>query len=401
MKLLTNARKTGPTAAPPRSRESVSSLAAARARGPFALLIQPGDGAAALIKAINGAKRSVEIAIFRFDQREVEKALAHAVARGVAVQALIAHTNRAGEENLRRLELRLLAAGITVARTADDLVRYHGKFMIVDRRELFVLGFNLTYLDIERSRSFGIITRSRGLVAEAARVFEADSKRNPYEPGRDALVVSPANARQRLSAFIEGARKELLIYDPKISDVPMIRLLEARAKAGVRIRIIGKLTRAVRPLDVRKMPQWRLHTRTMIRDGQLAFIGSQSLRAIELDMRREVGVIFRDAKVVAQMLKVFRADWRATEQIKKESAGEPAPAEKLAKRVAKAVARDLPPVAPVVDTVIRELNGRNGDLSFDAEAVEESVKDAVKQAVREAVKDVVEEAAEQADGGKP
>src|SRR5579862_5486568 len=264
MKLLTKARKTGPAAAPPRSRESLSS--SVRARGPFALLIQPGDGATPLLKGINSARHRVEIAIFRFDQREVERALANAVSRGVSVQALIAHTNRAGEENLRRLELRLLAAGITVARTADDLVRYHGKFMIVDRRELFVLGFNLTYLDMERSRSFGIITRSRGLVAEAVRVFEADSKRNPYEPGRDMLVVSPANARQRLSAFIEAARKELLIYDPKISDVPMIRLLEARAKAGVQIRIIGKLTRAVIPLEVRKMPQWRLHTRTMIRD---------------------------------------------------------------------------------------------------------------------------------------
>lgn len=387
MQPLTNSRKT--------------TAAVTRTRSQFALLIQPGDGAAALIKAINGARRSVEIAIFRFDQREVEKALSHAVARGVSVQALIAHTNRAGEENLRRLELRLLAAGVTVARTADDLVRYHGKFMIVDRRQLFVLGFNLTYLDMERSRSFGLITTSRGLVAEAARVFEADSKRNPYEPGLDTLVVSPANARQRLSAFIEGARKELLIYDPKISDVPMIRLLEARAKAGVRIRIIGKLTRGRVPLEVRKMPQWRLHTRTMIRDGQMAFIGSQSLRAIELDMRREVGVVFRDAKIVAQMLKVFNADWRTTEQINEQSAGEPAPAEKLAKRVAKAVAKDLPPVAPVVDTIVRELNGHNGDLSLDAEAVEETVKDAVKQAVREAVKDVVEEAAEQVDGGKP
>jgi hypothetical protein len=60
-----------------------------------------------------------DTAIFRFDQREVEKAMAHAVTRGVAVHALIAHTNRAGERNLRRLEMRLLAAGVTVARTAD------------------------------------------------------------------------------------------------------------------------------------------------------------------------------------------------------------------------------------------------------------------------------------------
>ena len=49
-----------------------------------------------------------------------------------SVRALIAHTNRGGEKSLRKLEMRLLEAGVTVARTADDLPRYHGKMMIVD-----------------------------------------------------------------------------------------------------------------------------------------------------------------------------------------------------------------------------------------------------------------------------
>ena len=57
------------------------------------------------------------------------------------MRALIAHTNRGGERNLRKLELRLLEAGVTVARTADDLTRYHGKMMIVDDT-LHVFGFN-------------------------------------------------------------------------------------------------------------------------------------------------------------------------------------------------------------------------------------------------------------------
>ena len=42
----------------------------------------------------------------------------------------------------------------------------------------------------------------------------------------------------------------------------------------------------------------RLHVRAMIRDGDTAFVGSQSLRALELDARREVGLIVKDPKVV-------------------------------------------------------------------------------------------------------
>lgn len=245
------------------------------------VLIQPGDGVAAIVKAIVAARHSVEIVIFRFDQREVERALANAVQRGVAVHALIANTNRAGEANLRRLEMRLLGYGVTVARTADDLLRYHGKLMIIDRRELHLLAFNMTYLDIERSRSFGAVTRTRALVREAIRLFEADVKRQPFETRSSTFLVSPVNARKQLAAFLKGARKQILIYDPEVSDPEMAGILEQRMKAGVEVRIVGKTARKAAHLNAHKLGI-RLHTRTIIRDGNAVFLGSQSLRALEL-----------------------------------------------------------------------------------------------------------------------
>ena len=149
-----------------------------------------------LLKAIRRARKTIDIVIFRFDRAELEKALEAAVTRGVAVRALIAHTNRGGEKSLRRLELRLLNAGVTVARTADDLPRYHGKMLVADDA-LYVFGFNYTKLDIEKSRSFGIMTRDKRLVKEANALFEADSTRQPYSPNHNRLVVSPAPAPPR------------------------------------------------------------------------------------------------------------------------------------------------------------------------------------------------------------
>ena len=67
------------------------------------LLVQPDDGATPLVKAIQGACTSVDILIFRFDRRDIERALLNAVGRGVRVRALIAYTNRGGEKNLRAL----------------------------------------------------------------------------------------------------------------------------------------------------------------------------------------------------------------------------------------------------------------------------------------------------------
>ena len=251
----------------------------------------------------------IDIVIFRFDRPELEKVLQAAVARGVVVRALIAHTNRGGEKSLRKLELTLLAAGVTVARTADDLPRYHGKMMIVDDT-LHVFGFNYTKLDIEKSRSFGVVTTDKKLVKEALTLFEADRTRQSYMPGDDRLVVSPESSREVLTTFIKRSRKQLLIYDEKVSDSLVLRVLQQRAKAGVEIRVIGKCDKAIDGLVARKMPDLRLHVRGMIRDGSSAFIGSQSLRKLELDGRREVGILVNDVRVVKQMLDVFEDDWK-------------------------------------------------------------------------------------------
>jgi cardiolipin synthase A/B len=277
------------------------------------LIIQPDDGITPLVKAVRNAKRRVDILIFRFDRSELEKALEAAVSRGVSVRALIAHTNRGGEKILRKLELRLLDAGVSVTRSADDLPRYHGKMMLVDDT-LHVFGFNYTKLDIEKSRSFGVVTKDKRLVKEATALFEADCARQSYSPAHDRLVVSPESSRAVLAAFIKKARKQLLIYDTKVSDRLMLRLLAERAKAGVEIRMFGKVGKGASGIEARKLPDLRLHVRAIIRDGTAAFMGSQSLRKLELDGRREVGVIIRDARVARKMQAVFETDWGHTRE---------------------------------------------------------------------------------------
>lgn len=277
------------------------------------LIVQPDDGLEPLLAAIERAERSLDLIVFRFDLKPVERAIEALVKRGVAVRALIAHTNSGGEKRLRQVEQRMLDAGVTVTRTADDLVRYHGKMMIVDRAALHVYGFNYTALDL-KSRSFGLVARDRPVVQEALRLFEADAAKQDFEPALDSLVVSPENAREVLATFIKRARKQLLIWDPKVSDPQMIRLLQQRAKAGVDVRVIGKLgKRAGDVLSVGKLAGKRLHVRAFLRDGDTAVVGSQSLRALELDGRREVGLVTKDAKVVKRLLDLFEADWAKTE----------------------------------------------------------------------------------------
>jgi len=116
----------------------------------MSLIVQPDDGIRPVVAAIQRAKTSIDIGIFRLDRGDIAQALRAAVARGVPVRTLIAHKNRGGAKRLRKLEQQLLKTGASVRRTDDDLRRYHNKIMIVDRRTLYVLGFNYTALDVNK-----------------------------------------------------------------------------------------------------------------------------------------------------------------------------------------------------------------------------------------------------------
>ena len=271
------------------------------------LIIQPDAGLAPVVRAIHGARRRVEIAIFRIDRNDIEKAMASAVQRGVKVRVLVAHTNSGGENRLRKFEQRMLEAGVTVTRTGDEFVRYHGKFMVADDK-LYLFGFNFTKADTFKSRSFGISTRDKAAVTEALALFEADSTRQPFVPKRSHLVVSPENAREMLTSFVRGAKQQLLIYDVNLQDRAFIKLLKQQAAAGVDVRVMGKF-KGADPIVVRPLRDLRLHVRAIVRDGAYAFVGSQSLRRLELDHRREVGVLITNRSVAKKIREVFERDW--------------------------------------------------------------------------------------------
>lgn len=373
------------------------------------VIIEPADGVGALLTAIKNAKKSVEIAVFRFDRKDIATALEAAAAKGVRVTALIAFANRGGEPSLRKLELRFLNAGIIVARSSDDLVRYHDKYLIIDRRVLYMLSFNFTHLDIDRSRGFGIISTKANWVREAVNLFQADCTRTVYAPKTKTFVVSPANSRNVLGAFLKRAKKQLLIYDPQISDKEMLRILKERAKAGVEIKVLGQVAGPA-PFDVHKLAGTRLHTRTIIRDGRQAFVGSQSLRAAELDSRRELGLIVQDAKAVKKIIDTFESDWALTVAKKAEAptpkepqAPMDKPAQASEKEVEKAVqvfTDELDPLANSVKIAVRKAVAKAGEDVLNDEDVKNTMKKVVKKAVKEAVNEAVQDAQDAKDASQ-
>jgi hypothetical protein len=226
------------------------------------------------------------------------------------------------------------------------------------------------------------------------KLFEADLNRQPYTAGVNALVVSPANARKQLTAFIKQARKQLLIYDPEIADKEIARLLEEHAKSGLDVKIIGKMSTRSANLPVAALTSMRLHTRTIIRDRSQAFVGSQSLRQLELDSRREVGILIRDANVVKTLIATFEKDWESTGfDEARDAVKTDAPVlHETSAKTTRALANEMPPLQMSLKKAIEQAVTRAGQDALACSEMKATVKDAVKTAMKEAVQEMVRDA---------
>jgi phosphatidylserine/phosphatidylglycerophosphate/cardiolipin synthase-like enzyme len=150
----------------------------------------------------------------------------------------------------------------------------------------------------------------------------------------------------------------------------------------VKVRVLGRLSKRVTKAESRQL-HMRLHTRTIVRDGETVFLGSQSLRTEELDARREVGLIFHDQKIAAKLAAVFEEDWDESGKTREKKSkdrdlDDAPPPRRVAKKVAKTVAK-----------IVRELAVSDTEVPVDPDELESVVKTAVKNAVQE----VVEQAA--------
>ena len=81
----------------------------------------------------------------------------------------------------------------------------------------------------------------------------------------------------------------------------MLKTLKDHVKGGRRCaHHRQRYPKAGNDVQHEKYPGKRLHARVIIRDHHDAFLGSQSLRKLELDKRREVGIIVKDQSVVSR-----------------------------------------------------------------------------------------------------
>jgi cardiolipin synthase len=292
----------------------------------LSLIVQPGDSFFPLVDAIDSATHSIKMTIFRMDDPIVKDALRNAVTRGVKVQTLVAIDSKGWIKRNKKLSEELAKIGVEVKaqRTKEKLKRYHYKMMTVDDSLALILTFNPTQENLHYARDFGVLIRDQGIVAELNRLFDADWEDKKFKPVPSPLVISPYNSREKIIQFLKSARHSIRILDAKLEDQQAIGVLLKKAAEGCDIKIITKSTDfegISANLHFRKLARFKLHAKCIVVDGRCFFVGSQNLREVALDHRREVGIIIEDAALAQKIERVFDEDWATATERANEAKG--------------------------------------------------------------------------------
>ncbi|MBI3651538.1 MAG: hypothetical protein HY231_11025 [Acidobacteria bacterium] len=286
----------------------------------LSLIVQPGDSFFPIVDAIDSAQHSLKMTVFRMDDPIVKDALKNAVVRGVRVQTLVAVDSKGWIKRNKKLSEELTRLGVEVKaqRAKEKIKRYHYKMMTVDEVRALILTFNPTQRNLHYARDFGVLIHDQEIVTELNRLFDADWEGVKFQPQASPLVISPYNTREKIMELLRSARHTIRILDAKVEDQQAIGVLLKKAAEGCDIKIITRATDfegVSANLHFRKLARYKLHAKCIVVDGRCFFVGSQNLREVAMDQRREVGIIIEDFALAQRIERVFDEDWTtATER---------------------------------------------------------------------------------------
>ena len=295
------------------------------------LIVEPDDGRALVLQALNAAKKSIDLTIYELSDSQILSALESAQARKVAVRVLYnwySFTARMQQTDITPVVQKLTQAGIQSKPAPKTFEVTHEKAFVIDGTTAIVMSFNLTAEYFGTTRDFGLVTTVPAEVAEIEAVFQADWSGRPVTPTLASLVWSPINSSAKLTSLIESTKESLDIYCEEAEDPGTLGAMVAAAKRGVKVRFIaavlsgeGKINANARGITTLQSGGVTavcktflyIHAKMTLADygtsQAQAYIGSENFSCVSLTKNRECGIIVSEPAILNRLSTVYESDW--------------------------------------------------------------------------------------------
>lgn len=284
---------------------------------PVTVVATPEAGETPYTSVLASAETSIDVEVYLMGYGGILDLLQDKARAGVRVRVMLDEGKK--DTNQRYFDM-LVAAGAQVKWSDPKFSYFHAKFFIVDGKTAVMSTGNYSKsFSIERERNFVATDSDPADIADLVTLFEADWAGKTPAITCTRMVISPVNARERILAVINGAQETLDIESMQFADWGVRNAVKARVEAGVNVRVmladptwIDANAYAVTFLKELGVPvKWmpHMHTKMLVADGKVAYVGSENFSQTSLDKNREVGVILVEGSSIAPMVETFDKDW--------------------------------------------------------------------------------------------
>ncbi len=273
---------------------------------------------------IDSAASTLDMTMYELEDTTAVNDLIAREKAGVTVRVILdgRHTSANGSAYSK-----LKAAGVGVVYSSTtDFVYTHQKTITVDGVKSLIMSGNLTAQYYPTSRDYGVFDSNLVDIAAIEKAFNKDYAHTVFSPtDGDNLLWSPNTAQSRLLSFIDAATKTLDVEELEFSDTAVVDAIAARAKAGVRVRIVIEhpsdyaselATVKAAGATVRGYSSTTgtyVHAKAMVADYGLSSakveVGSMNLSGNSLGNNRELGIITVDTGVEATVETRYASDY--------------------------------------------------------------------------------------------
>lgn len=286
---------------------------------PVVVAPTPESGEAPYVDVLATATTSIDVSIYLMGYGGILDQLKAKAAAGVQVRVILDQYKRSTNQQYYD---QLVAAGAQAKWSDPAFDYFHNKYFIVDGQTAVISTGNYSaHYSILLERNFAATDSDPADVHDLAVLFDADWNGTAPDLSCTRMVVSPINARERILDVINGATTTLDIESMQFADSEVRSAVAARVAAGVTVRALladpswidanAAAATYLHNLDVPVKYIPHLHTKVVVADGAIAYVGSENFSYTSLNNNREVGVILVEPSSIAPLTTTFTTDWAA------------------------------------------------------------------------------------------
>jgi phosphatidylserine/phosphatidylglycerophosphate/cardiolipin synthase-like enzyme len=290
-----------------------------------------------LIAAIDGAKNSVDMAIYNLTLDSIGQALFRAKGRGVTVRLVME-----SESLDKKLPQSLIVAGIPIIGDNREGLM-HNKFTVIDNQEVFTGSPNYTSTSFYNDFNNLVSIRSQRVAKDYMVEFEEMFSENLFGPDGRAVTPYPQvtldgtlievyfspddKVASKVLPILQSAKTSIDIMAYSFTRDDFAQAIRDRAAAGVTVRGVFDESQATTNIggeyDQLKKDGYDvhldgieglLHNKVIIVDGETVITGSYNFTASAERTNDENLIIIHDPRIAQAYLKNFETVYKSAQK---------------------------------------------------------------------------------------